>query len=102
MFDPLPAGTFSGAGANAITVENEGGRNGAYGPNYAQLDARFGYRVRMNTRTLDLFVEVFNATDRSNFLNPPGDRRIPGFLVLNGLVAGGFPRQAQLGARLGF
>ena len=101
-FDPLPAGTYTGEGANTITVENEGGRNGAYGPNYAQLDARFGYRVRAGSaRTLDLFAEVFNVTDRSNFINPSGDRRVS-FLVLNGLVAGGFPRQMQLGARLGF
>ena len=101
-FDPLPAGTYTGEGANAITVENKGGRNGAYGPNYAQLDARVGYRVRVGAaRTLDLFAEVFNVTDRSNFINPSGDRRVS-FLVLNGLVAGGFPRQLQLGARFGF
>ena len=49
-FDPLPAGTYTGEGANAITVENKGGRNGAYGPNYAQLDARVGYRVRAGAR----------------------------------------------------
>ena len=61
---------------NAITVKNEGGRNGAYGPNYLQLDARVGYRLRMGgARTLDLFAEVFNLTDRSNFTNPSGDRR---------------------------
>ena len=104
LFDPLPAGTYSGDGPNAITVNNEGGRNGAYGPNYLQLDARFGYRLRMGgARTLDLFAEVFNLTDRSNFTNPSGDRRtLATFLVPNGLVAGGFPRQLQIGTRLGF
>jgi hypothetical protein len=40
--------------------------------------------------------------NRSNYLNPPSDKRLPTFLVLNGLVAGGFPRQMQLGLRLGF
>jgi hypothetical protein len=100
-FDPLPAGEYSGTGPNTITVKSDGGRNGAYGPDYMQLDARFGYRLRMNTRTLDVFAEMFNVTNRSNFLNPSGDRRV-NFLVLNGLVAGGFPRQAQLGVRLGF
>jgi len=30
LFDPLPAGTDSGVGNNAITVKNKGGRNGAY------------------------------------------------------------------------
>ncbi len=104
LFDPLPAGTYSGDGANAITVKNEGGRNGAYGPNYAQLDARFGYRLRMGgARTLDLFAEVFNLTDRVE-LHQPVRRQAdwPTFLVPNGLVAGGFPRQLQIGTRLGF
>ena len=103
LFDPLPAGSYSGTGQNAITVESDGGRNGAYGPNYAQLDMRFGYRFRMaGNRTLDIFGEVFNVTDRSNFTNPSGDRRLSTFLVTNGLVGGGFPRQAQIGTRLGF
>jgi hypothetical protein len=103
LFDPLPAGTYSGVGATAITETSKGGRNGAYGPDYAQLDVRFGYRVHPpGNRTLDFFAEVFNLTNRSNYLNPPSDRRLPTFLVLNGLVAGGFPRQMQLGMRLGF
>lgn len=103
LFDPLPAGTYSGSGDNAITVENKGGRNGAYGPNYAQLDMRLGYRVRVRgNRTLDIFGEVFNVTNRSNYTNPSGDRRLPTFLVTNGLVGGGFPRQMQMGTRLGF
>ena len=103
LFDPLPAGTYSGVGGNAITVTNDGGRNGAYGPNYAQVDLRFGYRIRMaGSRTLDIFGEVFNVTDRSNYTNPSGDRRLTNFLVVNGLVGGGFPRQAQIGTRLGF
>jgi hypothetical protein len=104
LFDPLPAGTYSGVGNNAITVSNEGGRNGAYGPNYLQLDARLGYRLRLGAvRTLDLFVEQFNLTNRSNFTNPSGDQRVPAtFLVPTALVGGGFPRQLQLGIRLGF
>jgi carboxypeptidase family protein/TonB-dependent receptor-like protein len=103
LFDPLPAGTYSGVGNPAITVENKGGRNGAYGPDYLQLDARVGYRLRMGgVRTLDLFAECFNLTNRSNFTNPSGDRRSATFLVNNGLVAGGFPRQMQIGTRLGF
>lgn len=103
LFDPLPAGTYSGQGPNAITVESKGGRNGAYGPNYAQFDARLGYRVRMpGGRTLDLFGEVFNLTNRANYTNPTGDRRLPTFLAVNGLFGGGFPRQAQIGTRFGF
>ena len=84
-------------------MKNTGGRNGAYGPNYAQLDARFGYRLRMGSaRTLDLFAEEFNLTNRANFTNPCGDRRLTTFLVNNALLGGGFPRQMQLGVRLGF
>jgi len=103
LFDPLPAGAYSGDGNNAITVQNDGGRNGAYGPGYFQVDARLGYRLRRGGRTLDLFVEQFNVTNRSNFTNPSGDRRVPAtFLVPTALVGGGFPRQLQLGVRLGF
>jgi hypothetical protein len=103
LFDPLPAGTYSGVGTTAITATSKGGRNGAYGPDYAQLDTRLGYRVHLpGSRTIDLFAETFNLLNRSNYLNPPSDKRLPTFLVLNGLVAGGFPRQMQLGMRLGF
>lgn len=102
--DPLPAGDYSGTGANSVSVKNDGGRNGAYGPDYAQMDLRVSYRIKMGAdfRRLDVFAEVFNLLDRANFTNPSGDRRLPTFLVLNGLVAGGFPRQLQIGARFGF
>ena len=103
LFDPLPAGTYTGVGNNAITVKNKGGRNGAYGPNYAQLDLRIGYRLRARgNRTLDAFGEVYNITNETNFLNPSGDQRLPEFLVPTALFAGGFPRQLQLGLRFGF
>jgi Carboxypeptidase regulatory-like domain/TonB dependent receptor-like, beta-barrel/TonB-dependent Receptor Plug Domain len=103
LFDPLPPGTYSGVGTTAITAESKGGRNGAYGPDYAQLDTRLGYRLHLRgATTIDLFAETFNLLNRSNYLNPPSDKRLPTFLVLNGLVAGGFPRQMQLGTRLGF
>lgn len=101
-FDPLPPGSYSGNGPNALTVESQGGRNGAYGPGFAQVDMRIGYRVRLMQRTMDLFAEIFNVTDRANFLNPEGDRRLASFLVPNSLRGGGFPRQLQLGARLAF
>jgi hypothetical protein len=101
--DPLLAGTFSGVGQNAMTLENAGGRNGAYGPGSLQIDVRAGYRVRPGQgRTLDFFAEVFNLTNEPNFANPGGDRRLGTFLVPTSLAGGGFPRQFQLGARLGF
>jgi Carboxypeptidase regulatory-like domain/TonB dependent receptor len=103
LFDPLPAGTYSGTGQNAITVENKGGRNGARGPTYSELDLRVGYRVRLGAaRTLDVFAETFNVTNEPNFNNPTGDMRSASFLSVGSLFGGGIPRQLQLGARLGF
>jgi hypothetical protein len=86
-------------------VENEGGVNGARGPAFVQLDMRVGYRARLgDRRTLDIFAEVFNVTDRANFEPPSGDMRVrANFLRLDDLVGGtGFPRQMQIGMRLGF
>jgi outer membrane receptor for Fe3+-dicitrate len=103
LVDLLPAGEYTGTGENAITVETDGGRNGGYGPGFFQLDIRTGYRFRFSTnRTVDLFGEVFNVTNRANFNNPSGDRRSGNFLVPVSLRGGGFPRQLQLGIRLGF
>jgi hypothetical protein len=108
-FQPLPAGTYNPdarAGEYVMRdVENAGGRNGAIGPGFMQFDMRLGYRARLGgRRTLDIFYETFNVTDRANFTNPSGNRRvIADFLRLNGLAGGtGFPRQGQIGLRLGF
>ena len=83
---------------------NEGGYGGARGPEFLQLDIRFGYRVRPGAdQTLDLFFEVFNLTNHANFNNPTGDQRSGNFLNLFSLRGGsGFPRQAQFGVRYGF
>jgi hypothetical protein len=104
LIDPVAPGTYSGTGENAIEVENEGGRNGAYGPGELTVDLRLGYRVRRigQGRTLDLFLEAFNVTNEPNFANPTGDLRSGTFLVPTSLRGGGFPRQYQLGARFGF
>jgi hypothetical protein len=108
--DPLPPGTYSGTAPNAmINVKNKGGRNGAYGPDYFQVDVRAGWRRRIEQKTLELFVDVYNITNRTNFENPVNsdagaDRwRTATFLVPTMLRAGsGFPRQAQLGVRYAF
>jgi hypothetical protein len=100
--DPLPAGTYSGTGPNAITVDNVGGRNGTYGPGFLQLDTRVGYRVKNNGRTLDITGDLINITNRANFVSPTGDRRSTNFLLLTTLYGGGQPRQLQVGFRLGF
>jgi hypothetical protein len=109
LTEPLPAGTynaFPAAGEHVYRdVETNGGRNGAYGPGFVQLDLRVGYRARLGgRRTLDIFADIFNATDRVNFQNPGGNRRVQAdFLRFANLTGGsGFPRQVQLGARFGF
>ena len=109
LTERLPAGTYSAfpvAGPHVYNdVEFDGRRNGARGPGFMQLDMRVGYRARLGaSRTLDVFADVFNVTDRVNFANPSGNRRVQGdFLRLSGLFGvSGFPRQVQFGARLGF
>ncbi len=103
LVDPLPAGSYSGTGQNAISVDNAGGLRGAYGPDYFQLDLRFGYRYRAGgEQTIDIFGELFNVTNRVNFVNPTGDMRSGSFLVPTQLLAGGYPRQIQAGVRYGF
>ncbi|MGE3473106.1 MAG: hypothetical protein AB7O28_22355, partial [Vicinamibacterales bacterium] len=99
----LPAGTYKGNGATAYEVDYKGGRNGGRGPAYSSLDVRAGYVIRMaGDRTLNLFVDAFNATNEPNFGNPPVDQRAQAtFLNLNSLV-NGVARTFQLNARLGF
>jgi hypothetical protein len=99
--EPLPSGTYSGAGRHPYTADFESKRNGATGPGFAQLDMRLGYRMRRGG-TLDLFVDIFNVTNRANFGNPTGDRRLTDFLNLTTLRAGAVPTTVQLGARFEF
>jgi hypothetical protein len=64
---------------------------------------RLGYRVPAGSgRALDMFVDVFNLTNRANFENPTGDRRSTDFLNLTALRAGAVPTTAQIGVRLQF
>ncbi|MGH9139518.1 MAG: hypothetical protein ACRD2I_00095, partial [Vicinamibacterales bacterium] len=109
LVDPVPAGSYSGTAANALqNVEDKGGRNGAVGPDYFQLDLRAGWRKKLGSqKALEVFLDVFNITNRANFDNPTAansDRRIASsFLVLTNLRGGGgFPRQAEMGFRFVF
>ncbi len=102
LFEPLPAGTYTGVGSNAFTVKSDGGRNGARGPDFFQADMRLGYRITFGARKVELFGEVFNLTNRANFANPTGDRFATDFLRFTALRAGAAPRTAQLGARFEF
>ena len=107
--DPLPAGTYSGTAADALqNVKNKGGRNGAYGPDYFQVDLRAGWRFPVARGALEMFLDMYNITNRANYNNPTNatvqdrdgaDRRLTdSFLRLTTLYGGsGFPRQAQFG-----
>jgi hypothetical protein len=101
--EPLPGGSYTGTGRNPYTVDFDSKRNGATGPGFAQLDLRLGYRLRRENRgALDLFVDVFDVTNRANFDNPTGDRRLTDFLNLTTLRSGAVPTTVQLGARFEF
>jgi hypothetical protein len=103
LFEPLPAGTYTGTGTNALTVDNAGGRNGARGPSFFQWDARLGYRFSLGgARSVEAFAEMFNVTNRANFANPTGDRFSTNFLRVTAFRPGGIPRTAQFGARFAF
>ena len=102
--EPLAAGTYSGTGEDAYTVEDyKSERNGARGPGFFKLDLRVGYNLNVMGRRLDLFAEVFNVTDRVNFANPAGNQAVPdSFLILSGYSTSTTPRTVQLGARFAF
>lgn len=100
----LPAGTYSGAGEDAITLEYKGGRRGARGRNWMNLDMRAGYRFRLHdTKTLEASLDVINVTNRANFANPSGDIRFPAtFLIVTDIVNGGPTRTVQFNLRYAF
>jgi Carboxypeptidase regulatory-like domain/TonB-dependent Receptor Plug Domain len=104
----LPAGTYRGTGQFAYDVDYKGGRNGGRGPSYASLDVRAGYVIRMaGGRTLNLFVDAFNATNEPNFANPTNnggqaDQRIAASFMNLTTLTNGVARTFQLNARLGF
>jgi hypothetical protein len=106
LTDPSPAGTYSGTAPDAMqNVKNAGGRNGAVGPDYFQVDMRAGWRKHLHDQqAVELFLDIFNVTNRANFDNPSGDERVAStFLVLTNLRGGGgFPRQAKMGLRFTF
>jgi hypothetical protein len=104
LVEPLAAGTYSGTGEDAYTVEDyKSERNGARGPGFFKLDLRIGYNIQfMNSRRLDLFAEIFNVTDRVNFANPSGNQASTTFLLLTGSSTSSTPRTVQLGARFAF
>ena len=109
LVDPVPSGTYSGTAPDSMqNVQFNGGRNGATGPDYFQLDLRAGWRRKIQgEKAIEVFLDIYNITDRANFDNPTAtnsDRRTASnFLVLTNLRGGGgFPRQASMGFRFVF
>jgi len=102
--EPLTAADYASTTAkNPWNVGFDGQRNGAIGPGLFQIDLRLGYRVRPGSgRTLDLFTDIINVTNRANFANPSGDRRSTDFLNLVALRSGAVPTTVQIGVRMAF
>ena len=103
LSEPLAAGTYSGTGADAYTVDGyRSERNGARGPGFFKLDMRIGYSINLTGRRLEIFGEIFNVTNRVNFANPAGNQANTNFLLLTGYSTSTTPRTAQFGARFVF
>ena len=102
--EPLPAGAYSGSGDNPFTAKAyQPRRNGAYGPAFFETDARIGYSVRIaNQRRVELFADIFNVTNRTNFSNPSGNQASRSFLLLTDYSTSYTPRKLQIGARIEF
>ena len=102
--EPLPAGAYSGSGDNPFTAKGyQPRRNGAYGPAFFETDARIGYSVRIaNQRRVELFADIFNVTNRTNFSNPSGNQASRSFLLLTDYSTSYTPRKLQIGARIEF
>ena len=101
----LPAGKYSySTPDDSYEFDYSGGRLGGRGPNFQRLDLRMGYRIQLgNARTIDAFLDLFNATNQPNFNNPGGDRRITAdFLQILSTRDESPPRTAQLNFRFGF
>ena len=60
------------------------------------------YMIRQRYGRIINLSSVVGQTGNGLFSNPTGDMRSGNFLVPDALQGGGFPRQFQLGARLGF
>ena len=74
-------------------------RNGIDGENLVLLDLRFQYMLQAGPRSIGLFWEMYNATNRVNYGNPTGNRRSSDFMVP---TSAHNPRTMQLGLRYSF
>lgn len=99
----LPYNVTTGVDNNSDGVPNDRqpgtGRNSARGTAFAQADVRVSRTFRFASRSVELLGEVFNLTNRTNWMNYNGG--------LNSSAVGqptnaGPPRQLQLGMRFSF
>ena len=102
---PAAAGTYD-AGVDSDIAQNDvpfsGTFFGAENPDFSRLDlsARYSIPLPLRETRLTLIGEVFNATDRVNFVNSGGALAgTAGFLTPTSTFS---PREFQLGARLSF
>jgi hypothetical protein len=106
LWDPIPAGSYTGVGSDAFTVEHDGRQGGARKGDYINLDLRLGYRVRPTSGdTLDIYFDIINMFNRANFFvasYASGDQNSANFARFTALRSGGVPRQANFGVRYGF
>jgi hypothetical protein len=98
--DLIDAGTYEGtpvsAGDKTWKVDFDGGRGGARGPDYFQVDLRAGWRFKLPDRhLLDVTIDAFNVFNRSQFNNPSGDIASADFLILDSLQSRNVPRALQ-------
>lgn len=86
---------------SAVDSQGRAVINGLQGPGSFLLDMSVRYQVPLagSSRSLDLFFDVFNLTNRENLLNPTGNRSSRNFMVSTGSQ---FPRQSQFGLRVRF
>jgi len=88
---------------NAYSVDFNGKRNGAVGPGFFNFDARVSYGVKLGSRRVEVFGDIFNLTNRTNFANPSGNQQTgQPFLLLAAYNTSYAPRKLQLGARFVF
>jgi outer membrane receptor protein involved in Fe transport len=75
--------------------------NGLDGPGSQLIDISFRYQFPMNrgVTSIDLFYDIFNVLNRTNYVPPTGNRASANFMVP---TAAQFPRQMQLGVRVRF
>ena len=75
-------------------------RNGIDGPNVWNVDLRSQYSFSLgDARTLGVFWEIYNVTNKVNYAAPTGNRRSSNFLVPTAAFP---PRSMQIGLRYDF